>query len=156
MSGSRMKRMGLAVVAIAAVAMSAQASPQAVVQEMPTPSHQPEAVRMDLALAALLVKRFPDLGKLNGFGAIPFAEVSGDVAERVSASRKITLVVYPTEGRAAIANNYLIYTVPCDADVSRSCHYLGVMTQFGMPIQRMYGPLDLEAKPAMELKLSGV
>jgi len=25
-----------------------------------------------------------------------------------------------------------------------------------MPIQRMYGPLDLEAKPAMELKLSGV
>lgn len=139
MSGSRMKRMGLAIVAIAAAAMSAQATPQG-----PTPE-----------LSALFVERFPDLGKLNGFGAIPFAEVTGGVAERVSASRKITLVVYPTEGRPAIANNYLIYTVPCDADALRSCHYLGVMTQFGMPIQRMYGPLDLDATPAVELKLSG-
>ena len=159
MRGNLMKRLGLAVVAIAAVAMNAHASPQASTPtsspESPMAARAPGMVKMDACLSARFVERFPHLGKLNGFGDITLPEVPDEVAKRVSTSRKITLVVYPTERRPAIANNYLLYTVPCDEDAARSCHYLGVMTQFGMPIQRMYGPLDLDVKPALVSKLSG-
>lgn len=160
MSGRLMKRVGgAAMMAVAMVSLGAraseQASPSASAPDAQSASRGPVMVEMKPALSTLFIERFPDLGMLNGLRDIPLPEVPDAIAERVSASRKITLVVYPAERRQVISNNYLIYTAPCDADASRSCHYLGVMTQFGMPIQRMYGPVDLDAKPALELKLSG-
>ncbi|MDH0864175.1 hypothetical protein [Mitsuaria sp. GD03876] len=144
-----MAAVGMTVMGVQAVAEIEQSAPQ-------TPEAAASAVRTETPLSALFVERYPELAKLNGFGGIPFSDVTDTLGERVSKSRKVTLVVYPAHARTAIANSYLIYNVPCEDDAARNCHYLGVMTQFGMPIQRMYGPLDLELRPGIELRLQAL